>query len=105
MLGGRNMHTCSAVSKSASCHGAVAKGQVLSVFAWICWVIWEMHVKGNFLFLVLFVFLGWVRCAGRGGGWVNGRFQQCMEGTLAMMGWLSSSWERCRASASNLYSK
>ena len=57
------------------------------------------------MFLVLDVFLGWVRCVGVGGRWVDGSFQRWLGGVLVMMGWLSSSWDSLRASMSILYSR
>ena len=57
------------------------------------------------MFLVLDVFLGWIRCVGVGRGWVDGSFQRWLGGVLAMMGWLSSSQDSLRASTSILYSR
>src|SRR5260221_8326270 len=98
---GRNVWTHSTLSRSVSCHGVVASGQVLSVLAWICWVIWETHNEGVFLFF--FILLGLMRCFGMGGGEEKVRFWWSSSGTLVMMG-LSSSLERQSASVSSLYS-
>src|SRR5258708_24188022 len=63
---GRNVWTHSTLSRSASCHGVVATGQVLSVLAWIHWVRHEMIIDGVFFFF--FLLLRVLRCFSTGGG-------------------------------------
>src|SRR5258708_35191674 len=63
---GRNVCTHSTVSRSALCHGVMARGQVLSVLSWIHCAIRDMHVEGGFL--LFDVFLGLVRWGRMGGG-------------------------------------
>ncbi len=43
---GRKVQTLSSLSRSASCHRAVAKGHTLSVLVRMCSVMRVMHVEG-----------------------------------------------------------
>src|SRR5258708_4426718 len=53
-LRGRKVTTHWPSSGSESCHGAVARGQILSVLSWAWLVMWDMDVKGVFLVFLEF---------------------------------------------------
>ena len=60
-LGGRNVQMHSWLSGSASCQGAMARGQILSVCSWVCSAMHEIHMDRFFLVCLSFMVdeVGW----------------------------------------------
>src|SRR5260221_12871086 len=95
-LGGRKVTMHWPSTGSELCHGAVARGQILSVLSWAQLVMQDMHVEG--VFLVFLGFPWWVRCGRGGGGWMLGRMRWRARGALVIMGGSSLRQERGRGS-------
>src|SRR5258708_26953582 len=103
MLVSRNVWTHSCLSSSASCHGVVARGCILSVLGCMHSDMHAIQVQGVFLFCLQFPWGD--RCVGSSGVLVGGSFGLCSWGILAIMGWSSFRHDSQSASMSILYSR
>src|SRR5258708_34268514 len=87
MLVSRNVWTHSCLSSSASCHGVVARGCILSVLGCMHSDMHAIQVQGVFLFHLRFPWGD--RCAGSSVVLVGGSFGLWTWGILAIMVWSS----------------
>src|SRR5260370_31242535 len=85
-LGGKNVHTCSCLSMSMSCHGGSTIGHITSVSSSICFT---MQVIQVIQFAELHTHLELGLWGGSGGGCVIVAFCLCLGGSLAIIGWFS----------------
>src|SRR5260370_13551321 len=87
-LGGKNVHTCSCLSMSKSCHGGSTIRHITSVSSSICFAMWVIHI---IRFAELHARLELGLWGGSGGGCVMVVFFLCLGGSLAIIGWSSPS--------------